>query len=215
MKITALDFLKKLDKNNNREWFTEHKSLYTAAREEVIAFVNDLIGEIAIFDPEVSTIDVEKSLFRIYRDTRFSHNKEPYKINFGANIATGKGKAGYYLHIQPEKSFLAGGAYMLENEQLKVLRQEIIYNAEAFRKMVSEAGFCRYFGSLSEEGKLKRVPAGFEKDDPMAEYLKLKNFVAIRPIADEELLEKNAAKKLAGMYKSLKPLKDFLNAPFL
>ena len=101
---------------------------------------------------------------------------------------------------------------MLEPEKLKELRQEISYNAGAFQKILDEAGFRRYFGGLSEaEGKLKRVPAGFEKDDPMAEYLKLKHFVAIRPVSDEELLEKDAARKFAGMYRTLKPLNDFLN----
>lgn len=210
MKRSTLDFLKKLERNNNRDWFNEHKNLYTEAREDVLLFVEELIREIATFDKEMSGLDAGKSLFRIYRDTRFSHNKDPYKINFGASI--GQGKAGYYLHIQPEQSFLAGGVYMLENDKLKELRKEISYNAEAFQKIIGEESFCRYFGALSNEGKLKRVPLGFEKDDPMAEYLKLKHFVAVRPVADKELLEKDAAKKFAEIYKSLKPLNDFLNA---
>ncbi|MGO4293009.1 DUF2461 domain-containing protein [Chitinophaga sp. RAB17] len=217
MNTATLNFLKKLEKNNNREWFNEHKTPYTTAREDVISFVEELIGEMAGFDKKLGTIDAGKSLFRIYRDTRFSHNKEPYKTNFGANIVTGKGpeKAGYYLHIQPGQSFLAGGIYMLENDKLKELRKKISNNAEAFQKMLSEECFCRYFGGLSEEGKLKRVPAGFEKEDPMAEYLKLKCFVAVRPVSDKALLEKDASKKFAEIYKSLKPLNDFLNAPFL
>lgn len=214
MKISVLNFLKELERNNNREWFDEHKNLYNDARENVISFVDELIQEITKFDEEIGKVDAKKSLFRIYRDTRFSHNKEPYKINFGANL--GKEKAGYYLHIQPEKSFLAGGIYMLENDKLKELRKEISYNAKEFQKIISEEYFYRYFGGLSEEeGKLKRVPVGFEKDDPMAEYLKLKHFVAVRPVSDKELLGKDAPKKFAEIYKSLKPLNDFLNAPFL
>lgn len=212
MKTSVLNFLKELERNNNREWFDEHKSLYNDTREDVISFVEELIWEIAEFDEEIEKVDAKKSLFRIYRDTRFSPNKEPFKINFGANL--GKEKAGYYLHIQPEKSFLAGGVYMLENDTLKELRKEISNNAEAFKKTMGEECFCCYFGGLSEEGKLKRVPMGFEKDDPMAEYLKLKNFVAVRPVSDKELLEKDAPKKFADIYKSLKPLNDFLNAPF-
>ena len=214
MKISTLDFLKKLERNNNREWFNEHKNLFNGAREDVISFVEALIEEIAKFDEEIRKVDAGKSLFRIYRDTRFSHNKEPYKNNFGANIVMAKGyvKAGYYLHIQPEQSFLAGGIYMLENNRLKELRKEISSNAEEFQKIIDEACFRRYFGGLSEEGKLKRVPAGFEKEDPMSEYLKLKHFVATRPVSDKELLEKEASKKFAEIYKSLKPLNDFLNA---
>ncbi|SIO14039.1 DUF2461 domain-containing protein [Chitinophaga niabensis] len=213
MNISTLNFLKKLDQNNNREWFNAHKKLFTVASEDVTSFVEELIREIARFDKETGKADPKKSLFRIYRDTRFSHNKDPYKINFGANI--GSKNAGYYLHIQPNQSFLAGGIYMLENDKLKALRKEISNNAGAFQKIVEEEGFCGYFGGLSEEGKLKRVPAGFEKEDPMAEYLKLKRFVAVRPVADKELLEKDAPKKFAEVYRSLKPLKDFLNAPFL
>ncbi|WP_343305776.1 DUF2461 domain-containing protein [Chitinophaga niabensis] len=213
MEISTLNFLKKLEQNNNREWFNEHKKLFTAAREDVLSFVEELIREIAGFDKEIGKVDAQKSLFRIYRDTRFSHNKDPYKTNFGANI--GYRNAGYYLNIQPKQSFLAGGIYMLENDKLKALRKEISGNAEAFQKIVDEESFRRYFGGLSEEGKLKRVPAGFEKEDPMAEYLKLKHFVAVRPVSDKELLEKDAPKKFAEIYRSLKPLKDFLNAPFL
>jgi len=210
MQITVLNFLKELKKNNNREWFEENKKQYNDAREEVISLVEELIGEVARFDEEIGKTEAKKTLFRIYRDTRFSHNKEPYKTNFGANL--GKNKAGYYLHIEPGKSFLAGGIYMLEPDKLKELRQEISYNAAAFQKIIDDANFRRYFGGLSEtDGKLSRVPAGFEKDDPMAEYLKLKHFVAIRPVPDEELLEKDAARKFAEIYRSLKPLNDFLN----
>lgn len=105
MDISTLNFLKKLEQHNNREWFNEHKELFTAAREDVLSFVEELIREIAVFDKEIGKVDAQKSLFRIYRDTSFSHNKEPYKTNFGANI--GYKNAGYYLHIQPKQSFLA------------------------------------------------------------------------------------------------------------
>jgi len=217
MKVATLNFLKKLDSNNNREWFNEHKNDYTAAREDVTSFVEELVGEIIKFDPALKSIDIGRSLFRIYRDTRFSANKAPYKINFGANMVMGnaRDKAGYYLHIQPGQSFLAGGIYMLENDRLKELRKEISGNTTAFQKIVKEQSFCHYFGGLNEDGKLKRVPAAFDKEDPMAEYLKLKYFVAVHPISDKALLEQEAARKFAEIYKSLKPLNDFLNASAL
>ncbi|MBS0028299.1 DUF2461 domain-containing protein [Chitinophaga sp. 22321] len=213
MKISVLNFLKTLEKNNNREWFNEHKKQYNNAREDLVLFVEKLISEIAGFDKEIGKLDPQKSLFRIYRDTRFSQNKDPYKINFGANI--GFKNAGYYLHIQPGQSFLAGGIYMLGNDKLAALRKEISGNAEAFQKIIREASFCHYFGGLSEDGKLKRVPSGFEKEDPMAAYLKLKYFAAVHPVSDKELLEDAAPKKFAEIYKSLKPLNDFLNAALL
>lgn len=216
METATLDFLRKLKENNNREWFNDHKDLYNAARGDVASFVEELIWFIAQFDPETGKVDAGKSLFRIYRDTRFSSNKDPYKTNFGANIGLGKEhtKAGYYLHVEPGKSFVAGGMYMLENDKLKELRKEISHNAGAFQKILNGESFVRNFGGLSEEGKLSRVPAGFEKDDPMAEYLKLKHFVAVRQVSDKELMEKDAPKKFAEMYSALKPLNDFLNVAF-
>lgn len=211
MKTSVLPFLQSLEANNNRDWFQENKPRFQAAHEAMAGFVEALLQEMTAFDSDAAKIDARKSVFRIYRDTRFSANKDPYKTNFGANLGTGK--AGYYLHVQPGRSFVAGGIYMLENEPLKAIRQEISYQPDAFRAILEAADFRRFFDGLSDEGKLKRVPQGFDKDDPMAEYLKLKRFVAVRPVADEELLQQDAVKNLAVMYRALRPLKDFLNAP--
>ncbi len=217
MKSSTLQFLQKLEKNNNREWFNEHKNLYTEAQQDVISFVDELISEIGKFDEEILKIDAKKSIFRIYRDTRFSPNKQPYKNNFGASLGIGKGsqKAGYYLHIEPGKSFLAGGLYMPDSAVLKEIRKEISTEGGDFLNILNEKKFRNHFRGLSVEGKLKRVPNGFEKDDPMAEFLKLKHFIVSHPVSNEELLDENSAKKFAEIYKSIKPLNDFLNATFL
>ena len=130
MKSSTLQFLKKLSQNNNKEWFTENKQLYSDAQTDVIEFIENLISEISKSDEEITKTDAKKSLFRIYRDTRFSKDKIPYKTNFGASLGMGKGsqKAGYYLHIEPGKSFLAGGLYMPEPATLKEIRKEISMN---------------------------------------------------------------------------------------
>ncbi|UOU98417.1 DUF2461 domain-containing protein [Chryseobacterium daecheongense] len=213
----TFDFLKKLTQNNNREWFTENKNLYTDAQENVIDFLEDLIKEMGGFDEELSKIDAKKSLFRIYRDTRFSKGKSPYKTNFGASLGMGKGsqKGGYYLHLEPKKSFLAGGIYMPESSVLKEVRKEISLYGENFLKILNQKDFKKYFPELDQDDKLKKVPQGFEKEDPMAEYLKLKNFIVVYNLKDEEVLDKNAVKNLAKIFKLMKPLNDFLNAPFL
>lgn len=213
MKPSTLQFLKTLEKNNNREWFNEHKNLYTEAHEDAIAFVENLIGEMAKFDEEIAKTDAKKSLFRIYRDTRFSKDKPPYKTNFGASLGMGKGsqKAGYYLHIEPGKSFLAGGLYMPERSELKKIRTEISLNAEEFLNILKQNEFRNNFRGLSTENKLQKVPQGFEKEDPMAEYLKFKHYIVSHPVSDEEVLDENAAKKFAKIYKSIKPLNDFIN----
>lgn len=216
MKSSTLLFLKHLAQNNNREWFMEHKSRYTEAQEDVIQFVQELIEETAVFDEEAGRLDARKAIFRIYRDVRFSADKSPYKTNFGASLGMGKSGrvSGYYLHIEPGKSFLAGGVYRPEPAVLKEIRKEISNNGTEFLSILNSGEFRNNFRGLSVEGKLQRVPAGFEKDDPMAEYLKLKNFVVSHPVSDAELLDKNAVKNFAKIYKSIKPMNDFLEAPF-
>lgn len=213
----TFDFLKKLNKNNTREWFNENKHLYTEAQGNIIQFLDDLIREMSDFDEELAKIDSKKSLFRIYRDTRFSKDKSPYKTNFGASLGMGKGnqKGGYYLHLEPAKSFLAGGIYMPESSVLKQVRKEISLYGDNFLTILNNKDFKKHFPELDQDDKLKKIPQGFEKEDPMAEYLKLKNFIVVYQLKDEEVLDKNAAKNMNKIFKLMKPFNDFLNTPFL
>lgn len=217
MQSSTLQFLRNLEKNNNREWFNENKTLYQEAQQDVISFVEKLIEEMADFDEEMGKLEAKKSVFRIYRDTRFSKDKTPYKTNFGAGLGMGKGNkiSGYYLHIEPGKSFLAGGVYKPEPSVLKTIRQEISAFGEEFKAILEQDEFRNYFRGLSVEDKLKKVPQGFEKDDKMAEYLKLKHFIVTHPISDEQLLSENAVKEFTKIFKAMKPLNDFLQTPFI
>lgn len=212
----TLTFLKNLTVNNNREWFNENKAAYTEAQENVITFLDGLIKEMSGFDEELGKIDGKKSLFRIYRDTRFSKDKSPYKTNFGASLGMGKGsqKGGYYLHLEPGKSFLAGGIYMPESSVLKEVRKEISLYSDDFLKIINQKEFKKHFPELDQDDKLKKIPQGFEKEDPMGEYLKLKNFIVIYYLKDEEILDKKAIKNITKIFKLMKPFNDFLNAPF-
>ncbi len=216
MQSTTLQFLRNLEKNNNRDWFNENKTLYQEAQQDVISFVEKLIEEMADFDEEMGKLEAKKSVFRIYRDTRFSKDKTPYKTNFGAGLGMGKGNkvSGYYLHIEPGKSFLAGGVYKPEPSVLKTIRQEISAFGDEFKAILEQDEFRNYFRGLSVEDKLKKLPQGFEKDDKMAEYLKLKHFIVTHPISDEQLLSENAVKEFTKIFKAMKPLNDFLQTPF-
>lgn len=216
MKSSTFNFLKNLSKNNNREWFNDNKGLYTEAQQDVVVLITDLIEEMSVFDEEIAKLDAKNSLFRIYRDTRFSKDKSPCKTNFGASLGMGKGsqKAGYYLHVEPGKSFLAGGVYQPESAVLKEIRKEISAFGNEFLEVLNHKDFKKYFGELDQGDQLQKVPQGFEKDDKMAEFLKLKNFIVVYHIKDEELLNPNAAKDFAKIYKAMKPLNDFLNTPF-
>ena len=217
MQSSTLQFLRNLEKNNNREWFNDNKTLYQEAQQDVISFVEKLIEEMADFDEEMGKLDAKKSVFRIYRDTRFSKDKTPYKTNFGAGLGMGKGNkiSGYYLHIEPGKSFLAGGVYKPEPSVLKTIRQEISAFGDEFKAILEQDEFRNYFRGLSVEDKLKKVPQGFEKDDKMAEYLKLKHFIVTHPVSDEQLLSENAVKEFTKIFKAMKPLNDFLQTPFI
>lgn len=213
----TFDFLNKLNKNNNREWFTENKNLYTESQQNVVSFLDELIKEMSGFDEELAKIDSKKALFRIYRDTRFSKDKSPYKTNFGASLGMGKGnqKGGYYLHMEPGKSFLAGGIYMPESSVLKEVRKEISLYGYDFLKILNNKDFKKHFPELDQDDKLKKIPQDFEKEDPMGEYLKLKNFIVVYSLKDEEVLDKNAVKNMTKVFKLMKPFNDFLNTPFL
>ena len=217
MQSSTLQFLRNLEKNNSREWFNENKTLYQEAQQDVISFVEKLMEEMADFDEEIGKLEAKKSVFRIYRDTRFSKDKTPYKTNFGAGLGMGKGNkiSGYYLHIEPGKSFLAGGVYKPEPSVLKTIRQEISAFGDEFKAILEQDEFRNYFRGLSVEDKLKKVPQGFEKDDKMAEYLKLKHFIVTHPISDEQLLSENAVKEFTKIFKAMKPLNDFLQTPFI
>ena len=166
------------------------------------------------FDENFAKLDPKKTLFRIYRDTRFSKDKSPYKTNFGASInGIGKkdGGAGYYLHISPGECFVAAGVYMFEPKKLKELRKEISVNADEFNSIIQNKNF-RNFEFNNE--KLSRVPQGFEKDDPMAEYLKMKHLVVSQNIKDEDLMKPESVKLVAENFKKMSKFVDFLNATF-
>lgn len=209
----TFEFLNKLKKNNNREWFNENKNLYTEAQSDVLNFIESLIAEIGKYDENLLKMDAKKSMFRIYRDTRFSKDKIPYKTNFGASLGMGKGnqKGGYYFHLEPGKSFIAGGIYMPEPSTLKAVRKEISLYGDDFLTILNDKKFKKLFSGLSEDDKLKKIPQGFEKEDPMGEFLKLKSFIVVYNLKDEEIIDKNAADNLSKIFEVMKPLNAFLN----
>ncbi|MBX9734812.1 MAG: DUF2461 domain-containing protein [Chitinophagaceae bacterium] len=217
IQLSTLKFLKELKKNNNKPWFDANRKQYELAKTDFTEFVTKLLAAIAKNDPSIATQTAKDCTFRINRDVRFSKNKDPYKTNMGAGISKGGKKmnvAGYYFHCEPGgNSFIGGGLYMAEADQLKKIRQEIDYNWPEFQKMVESKKFKSVFGSLSrEEGLfLTREPKGYEKDNPAIEYIKLKSFTAVTPLTDADLTNKDLVKKTAAVFATLQPLIAFLN----
>ena len=213
---STLQFLMELEKNNYREWFNDNKSRYEAARENVISVVAELIKEVNKFEPTLGYPEPKKCMFRIYRDTRFSKNKEPYKTNMGAIVGaegnTKTLKSGYYMHIQPGASFVSCGVYVPPSPVVKAIRTAIDNDFDTFSGILGNKAFKRYFDDLSrEDGALQRVPPGFDKKSPAAEYLKLKSFYVWYQFTDKELMSEDFVKNAAKVLKVTKPLNDWLN----
>lgn len=210
----ALDFLKKLSKNNNREWFEKNKPRYLEIKEQFEGFTADLLNELIKFDESLGGLEPKKLVFRIYRDVRFSKDKTPYKTNISAGFSSagkGMGIPGYYVQIEPgNKSFIASGLYMPPPENVTKIRQEIDYNGESLLKILHEKKFKKNFGTFWNGDKLKTMPKGYPKDHPHIELLKLKSFMVEHSFKDSEVTDKKFLKTLADVMKSAKPLNDFL-----
>lgn len=210
---TILTFLKAITKNNNRDWFEKNKPKYLEAKLHFEDFLESLHKELLSFDDSLAGLNPRKQGFRIYRDVRFSKDKRPYKVNMGAGFsAHGKmdQEPGYYIHLEPGKSFVAGGIYMPDAERLSKIRQEIDYNAADFVKILKDKKFKKIFPSLDDFDKLKTAPKGYAKDHLHLDLLKNKSFVVSHRFTDADVTSKAFVKKVANTCKTLKPLNDFL-----
>ena len=212
---TTLKFLKQLSKNNNKEWFDANRKTYELCKLEFESIVKSVIDNSIVFDNQLNGLEAKKCLFRINKDIRFSKDKTPYKTNFGASINPGGKKSmipGYYLHLEPGKSFLAGGSYQPLPEMLAAIRQEIDYHAADFKKIISAKDFKMYFKELSQDYKLKTAPKGYEKTHPDIGLLQHRHFIAIHHLTDADVLHKSFPTYVAKVFKAMLPLNQFLRS---
>lgn len=213
MNKLVLDFLHQLDKNNNRDWFAENKNFYTEAQKEVEKFVDHLIPNIQKFDPGIGTLTAKQTMFRIYRDIRFSKDKTPYKTYFGAFIAPGGRKsehAGYYMHLASDTNFLGGGSHNPSGEKLKKIRSEIYYNSQEFKSILSQKSFKDTFGQMNGE-KLVRPPVGFPKDFSDIELLKFKTFTVFQNLSEKQITAPDFDQYTLDVFQTMHPFIKFLN----
>lgn len=208
----SLQFLSELAANNTKEWMDEHKKWYQQCRSEFIAFVDEVIAKMQDFEPGVAGLEGRKCIFRINRDIRFSNDKSPYKINFGAAISEG-GKhseyPSYYFHLQPGENFIGGGIYMPQADVLKKIRQEIDYNPETLKQVLANDDFRDMYGDIHGE-KLKTAPKGYPKDHPNLELLKLKSFVVIDQVGDDQVKSDSLVETVIEHFRIMKPFNDYL-----
>ncbi len=212
---TTLQFLTELKKNNTKEWFDANRKKYEAAKEDVKDVTEKLIKTIGAYDEDIAQLLAKDCTFRINRDVRFSKNKNPYKTNMSCVFSKGGKKtetAGFYVHIEPAAAFVAAGYWAPEAKKLVLVRQEIDYNLEAWKKIINTKKFKTTFeNGLSQEDILQRPPKGYDAENPAIEFLKLKSFIVSTKISDADLQDKNFVKHIAAMYTTVKPMLDFLN----
>ena len=213
----TLAFLRALTRNNDREWFKARKADYeTHVREPMIALLARLADDFRSFAPELVS-DPKVSLFRIYRDTRFSHDKTPLKTNAAAHFPhrkLRKAGAGLYLEVAPQWVWIGGGIYMPETHELAAIRARIDVQHSRLRKIVEAKRFIAATGPLHGE-QLTRVPRGFPHDHPAAHYLRYRQFLAGREYPADFACDARFYPEVLNVFRHVAPLVRFLNAPLL
>jgi len=208
---SIFDFLKKLKKNNDRDWFNANKDQYLAEHEKIILFADALLIEMNKHD-RIETATGKKSLHRIYRDTRFSSDKTPYKTNWSGSFsrATAKLRGGYYFHLEPGNTFVGGGFWSPNPEDLKRLREDIAVNGDELRKILNSKKFKDNFGTLDGEA-LKTAPKGFDKEHKHLDLLKMKQFLIGKSFTDAEVFAPNFYLKMCAGFKEMRPFFNYMS----
>lgn len=205
---SSLQFLKNLKKNNNRDWFAEHKGQFKEAQTNAKAFWEAIRENLEKHD------EIEKiKMFRIYRDVRFSKDKTPYQPHFAGSLSRlGKAlRGGYYLRIRPGESFLAGGFWEPNKEDLFRIRKEIEIDASEMRAILADKNYKKYFGGTFEGHELKTAPKGFDKEHPDIDLIRKKGYIAVRNFSDAEVLDPDFINEVDRSFKALRPFFDYMS----
>jgi len=205
---TTLNFLNELKRNNNRVWFQENKPRFQEIQSDVKMFYEEIKQGL------LKTDEIEKfKLFRIYRDVRFSKDKTPYKPHFAGSFSrSGKRlRGGYYLRIRPGESFLAGGFWSPNKEDLFRIRKEFEISDQEIRDILEVADFKRIFGGELEGEELKTAPKGFQKDHPAIDLIRKKGFIAVRKFSDKEVLSPDFLNEVLFSFQTLRPFFDYMS----
>lgn len=204
---TTFNFLKDLKENNNRDWFNEHKPAFKVEQTKVKEFYNTLMERLKTHD-EIESL----KFFRIYRDVRFSKDKTPYKPHFAGNFVRGtkRLRGGYYLRIKPGESFLAGGFWDPNKDDLLRIRKEFEMDTSEIRAILNNKMFVKHFGKL-QGNSLKTAPRGFNKEHPDMDLIRMKQFIVTREFTDEEVLKPNFMEEVEESYKAMRPYFNYMS----
>ena len=205
---TTLQFLEELKTNNNREWFNENKPRFQEVQQATKLFYEE-IKQGLLKNDEIDRF----KLFRIYRDVRFSKDKTPYKPHFAGSFSrSGKRlRGGYYLRIRPGETFLAGGFWVPNKEDLFRIRKEFELDDQEIRAILKAPDFKKVFGGELEGEELKTAPKGFQKEHPAIDLIRKKGFIATRKFTDKEVLSPNFLKEVLYSFQTLRPFFDYMS----
>ncbi|GGF27255.1 DUF2461 domain-containing protein [Flavobacterium limi] len=208
---SALDFLEQLKENNNKPWFEANKPKYLNELNHIETFADDLLQELSKTDV-LETKSGKKSVYRIYRDIRFSKDKTPFKTFWGGSYtrATAARRGGYYFHLEKGNSFFAGGFWGPNAADLKRIRTEFAQDPETFQKILNSKSFISNFGTLQGE-QLKTKPAGFDINHPAIDLLRFKQFLVIKRFTDEEVLSPFFLEQALEAFKNMRPFFDYMS----
>ena len=213
----TIKFLKELRKNNNREWFKANKTRYEEDVLDVaLHFIQTMQDPLAEFAPHFTAVPTRMSgsLMRVYRDTRFSKNKLPYKTNIGIQFRHERAKdvhsPGYYVHIDPDEVFIGVGMWRPDSDPLRQIRQRIAARSGEWQRAIEAPAFKRHFKLGGES--LMRPPKGFDKEHPLIDDIKRKSFIAVRSMAVEDCLKPQFQRSVETSFKNVSPYMEFLCA---
>ena len=203
----TFEFLKQLEKNNNREWFASHKEEYESAVRENKMLFNKVHAELQKYD-NIKGIHI----FRIYRDVRFSKDQMPYKTNFGAGYSRVKPmlRGGYYIHLEPGNSFVGGGFWGPDAKDLLRIRKEFEISTSEIEKITSDKTFIRYFKEIQGDA-VKTAPRGFDKNHPSIDLIRKKQYVVMRKFTDQEVASEGFLKEALLTFLSMRPFFDYMS----
>ena len=208
---SSLDFLLQLKENNNKPWFDANKTTYLKELNHIETFADALLHELSKTDV-LETSSGKKSVYRIYRDIRFSKDKTPFKTFWGGSFtrATASRRGGYYFHLEQGNSFFAGGFWGPNAADLKRIRNEFDHNAESFRKILNSKSFTSTFGTLQGE-QLKTSPKGFDVNHEAIDLLRYKQFLVMKRFNDEEILSPLFLEQALETCKNMRPFFDYMS----
>jgi uncharacterized protein (TIGR02453 family) len=209
--LSSFSFLTVLKENNNREWFNANKTIFQKEQALLEIFAQQLLQELSLHD-QIETPSGKSSMHRIYRDTRFSKDKTPYKGNWsgGFKRATKYRRGGYYFHLEPGNSFVAGGFWAPNTQDLKRIRDDIAFDPAPLRKIINSKPFLSTFETLQGE-QLKTTPKGFDADHEAIDLLRYKQFLLIRKFTDKEVLSEHFLREANQTFKNMRPFLDYMS----